>query len=127
MDRRTRIGRTERAIWIAPVLIVFAACGGGDAVVDPALIAAGEKHYGSTCATCHGPDARGVPRLGKDLHSNEFVQSRTDAELVDFLKVGRPAGSADNERGVDMPPRGGNPALKDEDMQAIVAYLRTLK
>ncbi len=79
-----------------------------------------------TCATCHGPTAEGMPRLGKDLHDNAFTKSLDDAALVEFLKEGRPASHPLNERGVDMPPRGGNPALTDDDLGLIVAYLRTL-
>lgn len=107
------------------------ACGGGESGsgggADPALLAQGEKHYMSTCATCHGRDAMGLPNLGKGLHDNEFVQDSSDAELVAFLKTGRRASHPLNTTGVDMPPKGGNPALTDEDMEAIVAYMRTLQ
>jgi disulfide bond formation protein DsbB len=91
---------------------------------DPA---AGETAFQTTCATCHGPDAHGLPNLGKDLHNNEFVGGLTDQEVVDFLKVGRPATDPLNTTGVDMPPKGGNPALDDEDLLNIVAYVRSLK
>ena len=43
------------------------------------------------------------------------------------IQVGRPAGDPLNDTGVDMPPRGGNPSLSDEDLAHIVAYLRTLQ
>ena len=81
----------------------------------------------SKCFTCHGPDAEGIEGLGKDLNNNEFVQSLTDPELIAFLEVGRPASDPANEAGVDMPPKGGNPALSDQDLQDIVAFLRTLQ
>jgi disulfide bond formation protein DsbB len=94
--------------------------GGGDA-------AAGEAGYQSTCAACHGADAEGIEGLGKDLHANAFVAENSDGEMVAFLKVGRPASDPANTTGVDMPPKGGNPSLSDEDLQNIVAYLRTLQ
>ena len=103
------------------------ACGGGGGGPDAALVAEGEKHFMSTCATCHGRDAMGLPNLGKGLHGNEFVQSKSDRDLVAFLKTGRPAAHPLNTTGVDMPPKGGNPALSDENLEAIVAYLRTLE
>lgn len=87
----------------------------------------GKTTFGKTCASCHGPDAKGLPGLGKDLHANVFVAGLSDAEMVAFLKVGRPASDPLNTTHVDMPPKGGNPALKDEDLADVVAFLRTLK
>jgi mono/diheme cytochrome c family protein len=86
--------------------------------------------YGETlflsCSACHGPDAMGVTGLGKNLVESEFTDSLSDDELVAFIKVGRPIWDAANTTGIDMPPKGGNPILNDDDIQAIVAYLRTL-
>jgi disulfide bond formation protein DsbB len=75
---------------------------------------------------CHGADGEGKARLGKALQANSFVDSLSDEELVVFLKEGRPSWDPANERGVDMPPKGGNPALTDENLMQIVTYLRTL-
>lgn len=105
--------------------LALAACGGGGGR-DPQLVEAGHQHFLQTCATCHGSDARGKPKLGKALHDNAFTKSLDEQELVEFLKVGRPAWHELNERKVDMPPRGGNPALTDQDLAEIAAYLRTL-
>jgi disulfide bond formation protein DsbB len=106
--------------------LALAACGGGGGA-SPDQIAAGQAEFRKTCATCHGPNAQGMERLGKNLHENAFVQSKSNAELVEFIKRGRPATHPDNLRGVDMPPRGGNPALKDEQIELIVAYVRSLQ
>jgi len=92
---------------------------------DPALVAQGQQSY-LVCSACHGPDARGLPNLGKDLVASEFVAGLTDAELLEFIKTGRPLWDPLNTTGIDMPPKGGNPALKDEDILAIIAYLRSL-
>jgi disulfide bond formation protein DsbB len=106
---------------------------GGEATKAPEQVAsagdaaAGEEVYAGTCASCHGPDAKGLPGLGKDLHSNQFVAERSDDDMVAFIKVGRPAGDPLNTTGVDMPPKGGNPALTDADLLNVVAYVRTLK
>ncbi len=86
----------------------------------------GKKHF-TTCAGCHGPEGKGLPNLGKDLTTSTFVSGKTDAELVDFLKVGRAADAPDNTTHVAMPPKGGNPALSDADLFDVVAYVRTLK
>jgi len=51
----------------------------------------------------------------------------SDAELVEFIKMGRSVGDPANTTGVDMPPKGGSPSLSDQDIYDIVAYLRTLE
>ncbi len=99
----------------------------GEAVAMAGDPAAGEEVFTKTCSACHGPDAHGIEGLGKDLHSNEFLAAMTDEEALAFLKVGRPAGDPLNTTGVDMPPKGGNPALDDEDLLNVVAYVRSLK
>jgi disulfide bond formation protein DsbB len=89
--------------------------------------AAGETMYQRSCLACHGADAKGMPNLGKDLTTSDFVQSKTDDELLAFIKVGRPAGDPLNTQGIDMPPKGGNPALSDDDLMNIIAFVRTLE
>jgi len=117
---------------ILPSLVILlalgtlAACGGsgGDGVGGGA--AAGQKLYGSNCALCHGQGGVGKPALGKDLRANQFIAGMTDDQVVAFLEEGRRADHPLNEKGVDMPPKGGNPGLSDDDLRLIVAYLRSL-
>ncbi len=87
----------------------------------------GESLYQQSCLACHGADAKGIPNLGKDLTASEFVKGQTDAELLAFIKIGRPASDPLNTQGIDMPPKGGNPALGDEGLMDIIAFIRTLE
>lgn len=87
---------------------------------------AGEALFVS-CAACHGPTGEGIPGLGKDLTNNEFVSGNTDDELVSFIKIGRDPSDPLNTSGIAMPPKGGNPALNDDDLYNIVAYLRVIR
>jgi disulfide bond formation protein DsbB len=110
----------------------LAACGGGatpEPTAAPALT--GDAGRGQelfvTCSACHGPDAKGLPGLGKDLTTSEFAIGLTDAELVAFITTGRPITDAANTTGVEMPPKGGNPDFTEQDLYDIVAYLRTLQ
>jgi disulfide bond formation protein DsbB len=130
MNRRL----TTLAIALAAALL--AACGGSQPAVPtaaptPAGLGGdpenGQARFGTTCTSCHGQDARGMQGLGKDLHSNAFIAGLSDADVVAFLKTGRPASDPLNTTKVDMPPKGGNPALTDQDLADIVAFLRTLK
>ncbi|MBE2194847.1 MAG: c-type cytochrome [Anaerolinea sp.] len=99
--------------------------GGSSANGDPALIAKGERLF-VACGACHGANAKGIPNLGKDLTASEFVTGLSDAELLTFIKTGRPIWDPLNTTGIDMPPKGGNPALSDDDILAIIAYIRSL-
>jgi disulfide bond formation protein DsbB len=51
----------------------------------------------------------------------------SDAEFVSFVKNGRDITDPLNTTGLDMPPYGGNPALSEQDLFDIVAYIRTLE
>jgi len=77
-----------------------------------------------TCAECHGEDARGD--VGKDLTASEFVQSLSDQDLLDFIKIGRPSWDEANTTGEDMPARGGDFSLTDQNIVDIIAYIRSL-
>jgi len=87
----------------------------------------GKQLFLQVCAACHGPDAKGLPNLGKDLTNSKFVAEKTDQELLEFVKVGRSPTDPLNTTGIAMPPKGGNPALSDEDILHIIAYIRTLQ
>lgn len=90
---------------------------------DPAV---GQAKFTQTCSACHGPTGEGIPNLGKNLVTSEFVAGQTDEQLLAFIKVGRPTSDPLNTTGIDMPPKGGNPALTDDEILAIIAYLRGL-
>jgi cytochrome c5 len=88
--------------------------------------ARGKLLYAQTCAVCHGAAGEGMPNLGKDMTGSEFVKGKSDAELVEFIKVGRDIGDPANTTGVAMPPKGGNASLTDDQLKDLVAHIRTL-
>ena len=131
---------------VAIATVVLSACGGSSApaatptAAGPKVSAEaqkyaalkddatnGKKQYSTTCIACHGPDAKGMPGLGKDLTASTFLKGLPDAEVVLFLTKGRPSSDPLNTTKVDMPPKGGNPVLKDQDLADIVSFLRTLQ
>ncbi|MCC7163680.1 MAG: cytochrome c [Anaerolineae bacterium] len=101
---------------------------GGDTNTSAAAgdAAKGKTLFTSSCTSCHGPDAKGLPGLGKDLVTSEFVASQSDAELLAFIKKGRPVSDPANTTQVDMPPKGGNPALTDANLDDIIAFIRSI-
>lgn len=86
----------------------------------------GRQLFVASCSACHGPSGEGVQGLGKDMQHSEFIAGLTDDELVAFIKTGRPIGDPLNTTGVDMPPKGGNPAITDEQLMDIVAFMRSI-
>ena len=118
--------------------LVLVACGGGGGGATTVTEAppasptpsgdpvAGKAQFDTVCIACHGPGGVGVEGLGKPLTTSEFLLTVNDQELLEFVKTGRPIGHPDNTTGVDMPPKGGNPALTDDQLLDIIAYIRTL-
>ena len=90
---------------------------------------AGKEVFMSICIACHGPDAKGLPGLGKSLHpsDSEFIRGKTDDELVKFIMVGRTPDDPLNTTGVGMPAKGGNPAITEQQLYDVVAFIRSLE
>jgi disulfide bond formation protein DsbB len=136
MINKRRISQMKKTFLpISALLLVIAlavaACGGAPTEPPPPPAPAGDPVKGEelfvTCAACHGPKGEGVEGLGKDMTASEFIAGKSDDELVEFIKVGRAPDDPLNTTGVAMLPKGGNPALSDEDLYDIVAYIRTLQ
>jgi disulfide bond formation protein DsbB len=88
----------------------------------------GRALYALHCASCHGPNAEGVQSLGTALApENQFVLEHTDAEVIQMIQQGRDLTSPENTSGLVMPPNGGAPNLTESDLQAIIAYLRSVE
>jgi len=94
-------------------------------ISDPATLNRGEQLYLQSCAACHGLDGLGVANLGNQLRGSEFFANNTDAQLLAVTRQGRELNDPANTSGLVMPPSGGRPDLSDEDLLAIIAYLRT--
>ncbi|HEX9722774.1 MAG TPA: cytochrome c [Vicinamibacteria bacterium] len=118
------------------ITFALAACGGNQGEAESAPpeaallvgnVSAGEKVFGGTCFTCHGDDATGIEGSGTNLTISEFIRSKTDAELIEYIKVGREINDPLNTTGIAMPPYGADPMLTDQDLADVVAYLRSLQ
>jgi cytochrome c5 len=77
-----------------------------DVVVD------GETVYQGLCMTCHAAGVAGAPITG-----SEQMTARLDEKGLDML-----VSNAINGLNA-MPPRGGNPTLTDEQIQAAVEFM----
>jgi cytochrome c6 len=75
--------------------------------------------YKTKCAVCHGATGKGDSPAGKNMgvlsFSDPKVAGKSDAELKDVIDKGKGK----------MPAYGKS--LKPDDIQAVVAYIRSLK
>lgn len=102
--------------------------GGQVAAADGISTQGGVGHdlFVASCSACHGPGGEGMEGLGKPLNTSAFVANKSDSELLAFIKTGRPIWDPENTTGVDMPPKGGNPSLTDEQLSEIITYIRSI-
>lgn len=117
------------------IIIVVSACDGSSQASSSTPSSEGTQEGGangqelfvSFCSACHGSAGEGIQGLGKPLTTSEFVGDLSDEELLAFIKTGRPVDDPLNTSGVAMPPKGGNPALTDEQLRAIITYIRSIR
>ncbi|MCU0976810.1 MAG: c-type cytochrome [Steroidobacteraceae bacterium] len=81
----------------------------------PDKVAAGFAAYQRACAACHEEGLDGAPATGRaeDWSGRSWLWQ---AVLVEHAKLGY----------FDMPARGGDTTLSDEDVQAAAEYMLTL-
>ena len=86
---------------------------------DPAVVERGRGIYASTCAPCHGLDARGGQLGGPNLLRSQLVLNDKNGELISpVIKNGRPGNG-----GPAMPPM----PLPDADIVAVATYIHSLQ
>ncbi len=80
----------------------------------------GQLVYNGTCIACHGSDGTGSLPGVPDLTGKTGPLSQDDAVLLGRMADGfQSTGSS-----LAMPPKGGNPALTDADLKAVLKYMR---
>ena len=82
--------------------------------------AAGADIYQQTCVACHGTDGKGLLPGVADFAAATGPLTKSNQALFQSIRNGfQSEGSA-----LAMPARGGNPNLSDDDILAVIAYLR---
>ena len=80
----------------------------------------GQAVYNGTCIACHGSDGTGSLPGVPDLTGPTGLLSQADAVLLRRMADGfQTPGSS-----MAMPAKGGNPALTDADLSAVLKYMR---
>jgi mono/diheme cytochrome c family protein len=100
-------------------LKVVAACCLAASIAAPAFAQSGADTYKAKCAMCHGADGLGATPAGKAMKAASFkdpaIVAATDATLIAIVKSGK------NK----MPPYASK--LTDDQIKAVVTYIRTLQ
>lgn len=104
----------------APATISSVVASAGPALALPGSQAA--DLYTSACAGCHGP-----ANAGMQLMRADFLQGKSDLEVLAMVRAGRAANDPANFSTKAMPASGGRIDLSDEQLLAIVRYIRAAK
>ncbi|MCL5998738.1 MAG: disulfide oxidoreductase [Chloroflexi bacterium] len=92
---------------------------------DSTAMARGKVLYEESCAACHGLRGEGT-QAGRALADSTLLQTGSDAELATFVRAGRTTQDPHNTTGLAMPASGGRTDIGDQDLAAIIAYIRSL-
>jgi len=105
-------------------LILIAATFGFAATLT-ASAADGKANWDSLCAKCHGADGKGQTKMGQKLGAKDFSDAKVQADLKDdaaFKAIKE--GLKDQDGKTLMKPFD---TLSDDEIKALVQYVRTLK
>lgn len=84
------------------------------------MVAAGKGVFSQTCIVCHGANGKGAIPGVPSFADDDGPLSKTDEQLYKNVMEGfQSPGSA-----MAMPAKGGNPALTESDIKAVLAFIR---
>lgn len=84
-----------------------------------------ETNWKERCAKCHGEDGRGETKMGRKLGIADLAAATVQAKFTDDAAFNAvKAGVTDATGKTTMKPIEG---LADEEIKALVAYVRALK
>jgi mono/diheme cytochrome c family protein len=81
--------------------------------------------WDANCAQCHGPDGKANTKMGKTLSAKDLTDSKVQAEFTDANATQSINEGVKQNGKTTMKAFGGK--LSDDDVKALVAYVRTLK
>lgn len=101
--------------------VLFAACDSGDAGPEGVDLARGEQLFDNNCAVCHGPQATGTVHGPPLVHEVYEPGHHPDASFRRAVEQG----VVQHHWGFG--PMPAIPGLDDDQVDAIIAYVRELQ
>jgi len=90
-----------------------------------ASAAEAKENYTKACAKCHGKDGKGDTKMGQKLGAKDYTDPKVQAALTDEAAFkATKDGFKDKNGKVLMKP---SEDLSDDEIKALVAYMRTFK
>jgi mono/diheme cytochrome c family protein len=81
--------------------------------------------WDANCAQCHGADGKANTKMGKTLSAKDLTDPKVQAEFTDAKATQSIKEGVKQNGKTTMKAFGGK--LSDDDIKALVAYVRTLK
>lgn len=105
-------------------LILLAAVLGFSAAIS-ASAADAKALWSDNCAKCHGDTGKGDTKMGAKLGCKDFTDAKVQADMKDdaMAKAIKEGLKSDDDRTLMKP----FDSLSDDDIKALVAYVRSLK
>jgi cytochrome c553 len=84
-----------------------------------------KETYEKDCAKCHGKDGKGKTKMGEKYNAKDYTDAKVQEELKDDAAIKAiKEGYKDKEGKQVMKPSEG---LSDDEIKALVAYMRKFK
>jgi cytochrome c553 len=97
----------------------------GCAAALTASAADGKDNWDKLCAKCHGTDGKGQTKIGQKLGARDYSDPKVQDSLTDDAAFTATREGLKSKDGVIIMKAYGD--LSDDDIKALVAYLRTFK
>ena len=89
-----------------------------------ASAADGKDNWDKSCAKCHGADGKGQTNIGKKLGCKDYSDAKVQDALTDDAAI---KAVKDGVKDGDKVVMKASDNLSDDDIKALVAYMRTFK
>jgi mono/diheme cytochrome c family protein len=84
-----------------------------------------KANWDANCAQCHGKDGKADTKMGKTLNAKDLTDSKVQSEFSDAKATESIKNGVKDGGKTTMKAFGGK--LTDDEIKALVAYVRTLK